>query len=38
MMNHGPGKFVSGHEVLGQITEEYHELITAIRIDQGVVS
>jgi hypothetical protein len=35
MMEHGPGKFVSSHEILGQITEEYHELIRAVHMDKG---
>lgn len=31
ILKHGPGSFYSTHEILGQITEEYHELIDAIR-------
>jgi hypothetical protein len=29
---HGRGAFVSPHEALGDLTEEYHELIEAIRV------
>jgi hypothetical protein len=37
MLKHGPGKFVSSHEVLGQVTEEYHELIDVIRRDKDKI-
>jgi hypothetical protein len=35
MEKHGHGKTVSDHESLGIITEEYHELIDAVRANDG---
>ena len=31
---HGPGIFAGKHEILGSITEEYYELIDAVRDDK----
>jgi hypothetical protein len=33
---HGPGEFVSTHEILGVVTEEYHELVDAVKDNQAV--
>lgn len=31
MVKHGPGAFLSRHEALGQVAEEYYELLLAIK-------
>lgn len=35
MLGKGPGAFVGDHEALGAITEEYHELVEAVRSNNG---
>lgn len=33
---HGPGEFVSTHEILGVVTEEYFELVDAVKRHEHV--
>jgi len=35
MVKHGSGTFVSAHESLGVLTEEFHELVEAVRANDA---